>query len=259
MSNAAITWAKKQKTGHSTRKAVLVAIADYADEMGRCWPSQKRIAEDTEFGERTVRRALSELEEMGFIKRDNRHSPDKMTYMSDIIILGPDIGRDEASQRPAATSQRPLTTGQRPSVQEPAANGAGASGHSRQDPAANLAAKPLIEPSQEPSGETPKRNAREELKHAVDNMFSQFWLLYPNKIGIADARAKFTAAILSEKVNFEALMAGLKAYVNKADDRAWCNPATWIFQERWNDVPAQKPVAQSKLVGTGIGKMRTAL
>jgi hypothetical protein len=34
-------------------------------------------------------------------------------------------------------------------------------------------------------------------------------------------------------------MAGLEKYIAKTDDRPWCNPATWIHQDRWNDQPAQ--------------------
>ena len=38
-----------------TAKAVLMAVADYADEHGHAWPSQKTISDDTEFTDRSVR------------------------------------------------------------------------------------------------------------------------------------------------------------------------------------------------------------
>lgn len=69
MSIAALSWAKKQKCGSASLKAVLLAVADYADETGYAWPSQKRIVEDTELSLRTVRDALVALEEKGLLRR----------------------------------------------------------------------------------------------------------------------------------------------------------------------------------------------
>lgn len=68
--------------------------------------------------------------------------------------------------------------------------------------------------------------------------FDQFWSLYPNKVGKKAARKKFDIALKS--VDFEILMAALRAYVNKTDDRPWCNPETWLNQGRWDDEPAQQ-------------------
>lgn len=67
--------------------------------------------------------------------------------------------------------------------------------------------------------------------------WSEFWALYPNKVGKADAMKKFAAAL--RIAPFETIMAGLRRYVAKTDDRMWCNPATWLFQQRWDDQPAE--------------------
>lgn len=75
--------------------------------------------------------------------------------------------------------------------------------------------------------------------------FEQFWQAYPNKVGKQDARKAFDKAIKSGSVTIEKMAAGLHAYVNKTDDRPWCNPATWLNQGRWDDQPA---------AGTGNGK-----
>lgn len=69
--------------------------------------------------------------------------------------------------------------------------------------------------------------------------FSAFWDLYPNKTGKAAAQPKFAKA--RQKASFETIMAGLRAYAAKTDDRPWCNPATWLHQERWADEPAHQP------------------
>jgi uncharacterized protein YdaU (DUF1376 family) len=65
----------------------------------------------------------------------------------------------------------------------------------------------------------------------------QFWEKYPNKVGKADALKKLDRA-RSNGVKWDVLMTGLDAYNAKTDDRPWCNPATWIFQCRWDDQPA---------------------
>jgi len=45
----------------STEKIVLIAICDYADESGACWPSASTLAADTGLDERTIRRMVAAL------------------------------------------------------------------------------------------------------------------------------------------------------------------------------------------------------
>lgn len=67
----------------------------------------------------------------------------------------------------------------------------------------------------------------------------RFWELFPNKIGKASALKKLEKIAKSDRVTFLDLMAALDRYVRKTDDRPWCNPETWINQERWTDEPAK--------------------
>lgn len=64
----------------------------------------------------------------------------------------------------------------------------------------------------------------------------RFWAAFPNKVGKADAMNAFEKA--SKKVVPEVLFPALDRYANKTDDRPFCNPATWLNQERWLDQPA---------------------
>jgi hypothetical protein len=64
----------------------------------------------------------------------------------------------------------------------------------------------------------------------------RFWTAFPNKVGKADAMKAFDKA--SNKVTPEVLFPALDRYANKSDDRPFCNPATWLNQERWLDQPA---------------------
>jgi SOS-response transcriptional repressor LexA len=72
MSFQAMAWAAAQKTGSPARKALLLAIANYADEDGVCWPSRETLAEDSEQSVDSVDRHIKELETSGFIKRSSR-------------------------------------------------------------------------------------------------------------------------------------------------------------------------------------------
>lgn len=66
--------------------------------------------------------------------------------------------------------------------------------------------------------------------------FDQFWAIYPNKVGKRDAEKAFSKA--RKRADLETILAGLRRYVAKTDDRPWCNPSTWLNQDRWEDRPA---------------------
>lgn len=57
-------------------KALLMAMANYADEECRCWPSQERLAEDTGMSRRSVIRKVEWLSKAGYlsvtVKRDGK-------------------------------------------------------------------------------------------------------------------------------------------------------------------------------------------
>jgi len=53
-----------------TQKAVLISLADNANDQGHCWPSIPTISERTCFSERAVHRAIRWLEEHGLVTAD---------------------------------------------------------------------------------------------------------------------------------------------------------------------------------------------
>jgi hypothetical protein len=70
--------------------------------------------------------------------------------------------------------------------------------------------------------------------------FDRFWLYYPNKVGKRAAQAAFRRA--SARAPPAVIDAGLQRYlVEKPDDRPWCNPSTWLNQDRWLDQPDETP------------------
>lgn len=70
--------------------------------------------------------------------------------------------------------------------------------------------------------------------------FEKWYSRYPHKIGRGAAETAFQRIWASDAApTLERLMRGLESYIaTKPKDRAWCNPATWLNQRRWEDVPA---------------------
>jgi hypothetical protein len=88
--------------------------------------------------------------------------------------------------------------------------------------------------------------------------FDEFWIAYPHKIGKPDARLKFQKA-LEKAESLEVILAGLQRYISeKPPDRPWCNPSTWLHQERWSDQPAFVANGHAKPNGTGPPKRGSA-
>lgn len=60
-------WAKRQRTGSHTRKAVLMALADYADDQGAAIVKIPQIALTAELTRTGVQKALRQLEQSGLV------------------------------------------------------------------------------------------------------------------------------------------------------------------------------------------------
>lgn len=70
---------------------------------------------------------------------------------------------------------------------------------------------------------------------ALGREFAEFYAAYPHKVGKRAAATAFERA--RRRVPMAEIMAGLARYANKTDDRPWCNPATWLNQDRCHDQP----------------------
>ncbi len=57
-----------QPFGHASRRSVMVALADHADDNGYCYPGVASLALRTELSTRTVLRCISDLEVDGWVK-----------------------------------------------------------------------------------------------------------------------------------------------------------------------------------------------
>jgi hypothetical protein len=95
MSVQAITWALDQPVLSVTEKVILLVLANYANEYGISWPSQKTLAENAACDERTVRRTLVRLEARGVIRRIARRRGNG-SRQSDMILMSAFTGRKPA-------------------------------------------------------------------------------------------------------------------------------------------------------------------
>ncbi|SEJ57465.1 Helix-turn-helix domain-containing protein [Pseudomonas linyingensis] len=87
MSFAALDWAWKVRTGNAGRKAVLMALAQFADEDGVCYPGQETLATHTELSARSVRDHLAQLEADGLLVRTERRWADSKKRRTDLYQL----------------------------------------------------------------------------------------------------------------------------------------------------------------------------
>lgn len=94
---------------------VMVALADYADEDGTCWPSQEKIASRARASERSVRRHLTWLQEQGLVSVEHRWAQrgvGRSSRVSSVYRLP--VGKPWApvQEEPRRDSGEPVSAGQ---------------------------------------------------------------------------------------------------------------------------------------------------
>lgn len=105
-------WAYETPTGSPLRKSVLASLATMADrQTGRCEARQATIAQNTEMGERTIRRHLTELEEAGLLARRHQYRRNGQRRTDEFLLLAPWVSEwPDGEALPANLAGR--TTGQ---------------------------------------------------------------------------------------------------------------------------------------------------
>lgn len=261
MSFDAQAWARKIKTGSTLRKAVLMSIANRANDAdGACWPSQKRIADEVEACERAVRNALEYLEEVNLIRRVKRRDTTDLIYLNmkdpgDGSTEAPPASRSGGNARKTAANDNkdPRNDVPRHEMPEGAVRDSGddrnevpvgeesGAGDHRNDVPPNLSDEPTLNPSGEP-----KANRKKARKTAPwpEDYREQFWKLYPKKRGDSrkEAWAKLDKVHNDDEVEFIDLMAGLRHYADRMNAQVKDDPnnerfiaaaSVWINKARW--------------------------
>ncbi len=145
-----------------SQKAVLVSLADQANDDGVCWPSVGTLAMRTCLSERAVQTAIRWLQNVGLISIDERRGRSTVYRVTPAAYSPPQEVHPRKPRTPAANSPAPANAAPPPPQ------------HLHPTPAAP-APRTVIEPSVEPSPSQEARSAarREPLPPAAPSASSQ--------------------------------------------------------------------------------------
>lgn len=214
MSHKALSWAWSIQGLPSTQKFLLVALADFADEMHSCYPGQEKLAGMIGVQRQSVSRNLGELEKAGFISREQRRRRDGYRTSDRFVLAVDEIG---SCPRIVRTPDDDLMSAKtRSHVREKG-------GH---------------EPSVEPSVELPSIVS----PHSGENlaaMFMAFWAEYPRKVGKRSAESSFGQAVKRVGAAHPIIAGALRfAHDPNLPDKYFIpHPATWLNRDGWEDEP----------------------
>jgi DNA-binding transcriptional ArsR family regulator len=221
MSIHAVSAAFRQDCPSPTCKLVLLALANYADANGQCFPTANLIASETGLSPRAVKAALGSLAEAGIIERTERRRKNG-TQTSSIYTL------IFQSERAAPCDDR-VQQAHPDRVQITSAQSAGA------------APLTTLEPSLEPSLKT------------RDAIAEQIWQLQPvtggkRKATRPDVREALEA-VVKRGGRPEDVLAALTAYYRlpdcrKDEGRFASGAVVMMHKDRWRDfLPSAAPAA----------------
>lgn len=246
MSWQATAWVSTVDAGGPSGKLLLYALANYADENGRCFPGDGRLMADTELSERSIREWKRKLEEAGLLKIERRRKADG-EFEVDVIRLSM-AGNPPANSAGGGSS---ASTGksrrdQRQMTLPPPANGAN-------PPAPPYKAEPSEEPPVEPIERERGRDDREEEgenRKAVERAFERAYRDWPTSI--ADSRPEALKAwFVLTPVERELAAAEAGRYVEAAKAAGRKHVVAhgvYLREKRWEQLPPRQEVEKPSAV-----------
>lgn len=231
MSNLALNWAFDAPLRGSL-KSVLVALANHADEGGKCFPSITRLALSSGLSRRAVITAIVQLEALGYIETEKKHRTATQYQMT---MMTQQSGEVSSPKNPANLVK---------------------SVHSKEGAECGDLVN-LLHPTGELSSPQPlltqERKKEEKIPPIIPHKgktrkpldgeppgFHEFYSAYPRK-DEPRAAAKAFAAAIKRGATVEEIMAGLATY-QFSDDPHWHPmPTTWLNGNRWLHKPSPAP------------------
>jgi hypothetical protein len=209
MSIEAVSLVLNQSKATGRAKLVLLGIANHLGDQG-AWPSISTLARYANASERSVKRDIQELVELGELKVELQNAPTRTQYKTNLYWLT--IGSGVTDSASGVTDW--VSRG----------DSAGKSG------VTPVGTQNIILTIKEPSMKQP------------DNDFDNFWKLYPKKIAKADAIKAWNKA--TKKKTADELLKLTKAYAEGKlpEDKYIPYPASWLNKELYESVE----VAQDK-------------
>ena len=205
MSFEAMTWAVRQSPTNSGQKLVLLLLANHANgHTGQCNPSQNLLAEECCMGLTTLRRHLTDLEELGLIQIEHKYSDNLKRPNQYVLNINTPNWRIDSSNRmdPPSKMDGPLPPNR------------------------------MIEPGRRTSNKT---NIGEDPQKA--HLFEVFWRAYPRKTNKVFARKSF----MKMEVDHELVRTMIQAIKKQEKSEQWKNPqfiphpSSWLNGHRWED------------------------
>lgn len=241
----ALVW---DSTVPAPARFTLLALADRADENGRCWPSIPLLARKCQTTQNTIRAHLKKLERAGLIAVSQR-SGTSSVYTIDVaqLLACQDVETAaEVSVAPAKLSTAPPNSaGDPPRIWTPPKSAPPPKLEA--DPPQNLKGTPpkictqsITDPSVDPSL---IHHSPPTAQQTDPPGFEDFWATYPKRVAKPDARKAWTAATKSTPADL--ILVGAKRYAEERkgqDPKYTAHPATWLRRESWSDEPQSRPI-----------------
>lgn len=252
MSNRALTWAFDQEL-KSGPKFVLVALADWADDEGSCFPGIPTIARKTGSSQTGVRDNLARLKDAGLIREERRSRPGGRGRTSNRYWLQMS-GRVDVSPE---TVQEPESGGIIADDQEPDSGRSRAGFRADQEPDSGGEIEPSVNtPQGEPLDTPPTPSA-----------FDLGWQSWPRKVGKKSAQSSWPRAVKAHGSEDDLILDVERfgaAYSRYPAHKQSFIPhlASWLNGERWTDPlpdpgPGRGPAAAVE-AGKGLVARLTA-
>lgn len=217
MSIEALSMVLNHSKAVGSPKVVLLGIANHLgpDASEGAWPSQRRLADYANMTERGVQKCIDKLVALGELRVEvaagNSRSKYKPNRYWISVVCPEDCDRSMSHRRGELLYDEGRT---------PVPVGANAG-----TPRGELGfVQTVIEPEEK------NRNNNQEL-------FDQFWSVYPRKEAKAAARKRFERVIKKHDVNV--IIAGAISYRDdpNREPRFTAQAARWLNEERWEDDP----------------------
>lgn len=215
-------------------KAVLLALI-YRENGGACWPSMETIAKDANVSVKTVQRAISLLEQRGYITIKKRYKKNGKRRESNYYILNIPMYRGEDSeygQNDHIDSEYgqndPLIWSNSPPNTD---NMTGVYGQNDQVIRLNELYKGIRLNELEVK---PVSRENDVSRNAIEKEFEYFWQLYPRKDGSKES-AFISFRALRETTSLETILNSLREYINEPgrNDAHTLGAARWLKSEPW--------------------------
>ncbi|WP_457301296.1 helix-turn-helix domain-containing protein [Phyllobacterium sp. P5_D12] len=185
---------------------VLCVFGRHTDKQGWCRRSQVAMAREMDCARSTVQASINRLVAAGWLDKkvlSAPHEPGRRDSAHDYRVII-DVFDDASDPGPT--------------------------------PAEGSAPLPLLDRHPPAAHQSAPINAPCLTVPVVTKTFERFWGEYPHKVGKREAEKAFANAI--KRAPIEDIIVGLRQYAAKTDDRPWCNPSTFLNQDRWCDAPA---------------------